>query len=77
MDSIFTCLVFVAFHHRHFTPSMYQDHMGPWDHFGSHWFQFWGKQATLEIYSPLEKIIVIRVVQKQEWWILSDILLES
>ena len=51
---------------------MYQDHMGPWDHFWSHWFQLWGKQATLEIYSPLEKVIVIRVVQQQAWWLLSE-----
>ena len=52
------------------SPSMYQDHMGHWDHFWSHWFQFWGKQETLEIYSPLEKMIVIRAVHQQEWWFL-------
>ena len=65
----------MSFHHRNFTPCMYQDDMGPWDHFWSHWFQFWGQQATLEIYSPLDKMIVIRVVKKQEWWFLSNILL--
>ena len=75
MDSIFTYLVFMESHHRHFTPSMYQYHMGHWDHFWSHWFQFLGQQAALEIYSPLEKIIVIRVVQKQAWWFLFEIFL--
>ena len=75
MDLIFTCLVFMASHHRHFTPSMYQDHMGPWDHFWSHWFQLWGQQATLDIYSPLENIIVIREAQKQAWWFLFEIFL--
>ena len=76
MDSIFTCFVFMEFHHRHFTPCMYEDHMGPWDHFWSHWFQLWGKQAAMDIYPPLEKMIVIIVVQKQAWWFLSEILLE-
>ena len=50
--------------------------MGPWDHLWSHGFQLWGKQATLEIYSPLEKMIII-IVQKQAWWLLSGILRNS
>ena len=53
------------------------DHMGPWDHFWSHWFQSWGQQVALESYSPLEKMIVIRVVKQQAWWFLSEILLIS
>ena len=32
--------------------------------------------AALEIYSPLEKMIVIRVVQQQAWWFLYEIFLE-
>ena len=44
---------------------MYQDHMGPYDHFWSHWFKLWGQQAALEIYSPLDKMFVIKVVQQQ------------
>ena len=66
----------MAFHHRTFTPSMYQDHMGPWDHFWSHWFQVWGLQAALKIYLPLEKIILIKLVQQQAWWFLSEMFLE-
>ena len=26
---------------------MYQDYMGPWDHFWSHWFQFWGTTSSI------------------------------
>ena len=44
--------------------------------FGLTWFQLWGQQAALKIYSPLEKMIVIRVVQQQECWFLSEIFLE-
>ena len=44
--------------------------------FLSHWFQLLGQQVTLEIYSPLDKMIVIRVVQQQEWWFLSEIFWE-
>ena len=55
---------------------MYQDHMRPWDHFWSHWFQLWGKQETLEIYSQLEEMIVIIVVKEQAWWFLFEIFLE-
>ena len=40
------------------------------------WFQFWGKKALGNIESPLEKVIVIRVVQKKSWWFLSEIFLE-
>ena len=39
------------------------------------WFQFWGKQAVWEIELPLEKVIVIRVVQQKSWWLLSEIFL--
>ena len=45
-----------------------------WDP-GIAWFQFWGQQAIWEIESPLEKVIVIRVVQQQTWWFLSEVLL--
>ena len=41
------------------------------------WFQFWGQQAIGDIESPLEKVIVIRVEQKQAWWILFETFLES
>ena len=40
-----------------------------WDP-GIAWFKFWGRQAIWEIESPLEKVIVIRVVQQQSWWFL-------
>ena len=40
-----------------------------WD-LGIAWFQFFGQQAVCEIELPLEKVIVIRVVQQQAWWFL-------
>ena len=40
-------------------------------------FIFFGKQAVWEMESPLNKVILIRVVQKQAWWFLSKILMES
>ena len=43
----FHMIGFMEFHHIHFTPCMYQDHMGPWDHFWSHWFQFWGATSNI------------------------------
>ena len=46
--------------------------MGPWDHFWFHWFQLWGQQAALEIYSSLEKMTVIRVVQHTNLKLLED-----
>ena len=47
-----------------------------WDH-GIAWFQFWGKQVVGGIESPLEKVIVIRVEQKQAWWFLFETFFES
>ena len=41
------------------------------------WFQFWGKQAVGYIESPLEKAILIRLDQQQEWWFLFETFLES
>ena len=46
-----------------------------WDP-GISWLQFCRKQAIWEIESPLEMVIVIRVVQQQEWWIISEIFLK-
>ena len=47
-----------------------------WDA-GIAWFQFWGKQEIGDIESPLEKVIVIRVENKQAWWSLFETFLES
>ena len=74
MDSIFTCLVFMAYHHIHFTPSMLSGSYGTLRSFLVSLVSILG--AAMEIYSPLEKMIVIRVVQKQAWWFHSEILLE-
>ena len=40
-------------------------------------FKFFGKQAVSEMDSPIKKVILIRVVQQQEWWFLSQIFMES
>ena len=39
-------------------------------------FRFLGKQVVWEMDSPLNKVILIRVVQQQEWWFLSKIFME-
>ena len=44
---------------------------------GIAWLQFWGQSEVGDIESPLEKVIVIRVVQQQAWWFLSKIFLRS
>ena len=40
-------------------------------------FKFLGKQEVWEMDSLLNKVILIRVVQQQAWWILSKIFMES
>ena len=40
-------------------------------------FKFFGKQAVWEMDSPLNKVMLIRVVQQQAWWFLSKILMGS
>ena len=50
--------------------------MGPCDPFWSRWFQFWGQQAALEIDSPLDKMVVIRLMQEKTWWFLFEFFLE-
>ena len=40
-------------------------------------FKLFGKQAVWEMDSPLNKVILIRVVQQQAWWFLSKIFMES
>ena len=39
--------------------------------------KFFGKQVVWEMDSPLNNFILIRVVQQQAWWFLSEILMES
>ena len=40
-------------------------------------FNFFGKQAVWEMDSPLNKVILIRVVQQKAWWFLFQIFMES
>ena len=40
-------------------------------------FNFLGKQVVWEMDSPLNKVILIKVVQRQAWWFLSKIFMES
>ena len=40
-------------------------------------FKFFGKQTVWEIDSPLNKLILFRVVQPKSWWFLSKIFMES
>ena len=40
-------------------------------------FKFFGKQEVWEMDSPLNKVMLIRVVQWQAWWFLSEIFMES
>ena len=40
-------------------------------------FKLCGKQAVWEMDSPLNKVMLIRVVQQQAWWFLSEIFMES
>ena len=51
--------------------------MAPWDIFCPIDFKFFGKQAEWEMDSPLDKVILIRVVQQQAWWFLSKIFMKS
>ena len=39
--------------------------------------KIFGKQAVWEMDSPLNKVILIRVVQHQAWWFLSKIFMGS
>ena len=39
--------------------------------------KLFGKQAIWEMDSPLNKVMLIRVVQEKEWWFLSKIFMES
>ena len=38
-------------------------------------FNFFGKQAVWGMDSPLNKVILIRVVQQQAWWFLLKIMI--
>ena len=40
-------------------------------------FNFFGKQAVRGMDLPLNKVILIRLVQQQAWWFLSKIFMES
>ena len=43
--------------------------MGPWNIFVSPIdFKFFGKQEVWEMDSPLNKVILIKLVQQQAWW---------
>ena len=39
--------------------------------------KFFGKQIVWEMDSPLNKLILVTVVQQQAWWFLSKIFMES
>ena len=40
-------------------------------------FKFFEKQAVSKMDSPLNKVILIKLVQHQAWWFLSKIFMES
>ena len=40
-------------------------------------FKLFGKQAVWEMDSPFNKVMLIRVVQQQAWWFLSEIFMKS
>ena len=40
-------------------------------------FKLFGKQTVWEMDSTLNKVMLIKVVQKQAWWFLSKIFMES
>ena len=67
--------VFIYFHNLYFVLMMFGRVQYKQCDPGIAWFQFWGQQVVWEIESPLKKVIVTRVVQKQAWWFLYEIFL--
>ena len=51
--------------------------MGPWDIFCPIDFKFFVKQTIEDMDSPLNRVVLIRLVQQKAWWFLSKIFMES